>query len=83
MKKMSRPLHAVCLVECAGYESRIESVAEKYGFQIFSATCPVQCRSLCVKPRARWILRVDAPRRTGRSHVVANISLLLVLTIVL
>ena len=41
---MNRLLHDVCLVQCTGYESRIESVAEKYRFQIFSDTCPVQCR---------------------------------------
>ena len=34
----------VCLVQCAGHESRIESIVEKYGFSIFSDTCPVQCR---------------------------------------
>ena len=34
----------VCLVRSLGHESRIESIAEKYGLPIFSDTCPVQCR---------------------------------------
>lgn len=32
------------LVQCAGHESRIESIAEKYGFAIYSDTCPGQSR---------------------------------------
>lgn len=34
----------VCLIESAGYESRIESIAEKYGFSVLSDTCTGQCR---------------------------------------